>query len=127
VSGTEPIDLSQWSPGPATTRKRKTTNRPAEPDDQLDKVRDAANSKTLAKKSVDEIAEMAVRRAANVFLLGGDSMLPTTATEASNVAKTWAAVRALEKNLKSGTLTDVEEAVAAAKDNLRQLRARVKK
>ena len=104
-----PIDLSDWKIEKPATRKRRVVN----------PVAQAAESTKLADKTVEEISEMAIRRAANVFILGGDDMLPKSGSEASNIAKTWADVARLDKARRMGQpLTELEEARKFAEERL---------
>lgn len=122
-----PIDLSTWQPAAPKASKRRSAPPPPEGETtNLEKLRTAAESEKLKGKSVEELAEMAVRKAANIYLLGGDAMLSTTATEASNVAKTWASVAALDKARRGGGLTEVDDAAKIAREGLRVLRERAK-
>lgn len=124
----QPIDLSTWQSATPATRKRKS-QAPPPPEGEtagIEKLRTAAASESLKGKSIEELAELAVRKAANIYLLGGDAMLSTTATEASNVAKTWASVAALDKARRGGGLTEVDDAVKIAKEGLATLRQRAK-
>jgi hypothetical protein len=124
-----PIDFAAWQPGTKTTRKRKSAAPPAEPEVEVrPEIRTAADSTKLDGHSIEQIAELAVRRSANVYLLGGDSMLPKTASEASNIAKVWASVAALEKARKNGQLPDeLAASVGVARDAVKQLKQRVAK
>ena len=126
MSGDDPIDFSEWQ-AKGTGRKRKSTTPPAEPEADLSELRDAAKETRLDRKTVEEIAELALRRTANVYLLGGDAMLPKNPTEAANVAKAWASIRATEKFKSGEGLTEIEEATKQARAALHLMRERARK
>lgn len=53
---------------------------------------DAVTSKALDRYSLEEIANLIVRRSANIMLLGGAHFLPTSPREATDLAKDWARI-----------------------------------
>ena len=60
------------------------------------------DSTRLEGKTEEELAELAIRRFANVVLLGGDEFLPKNLMEASNAAKTWSQIASLAKARANG-------------------------
>lgn len=84
-----------------------------------------ADSTALDKKSVEDIAELAMRRFANVVLLGGEEFLPKTLAEATNSAKAWASIASLERARAAGkgsTLEDDDPVARMAQRTINEFR-----
>lgn len=84
-----------------------------------------ADSESLNGKSIEEIAEIGVRRMANVVLLGGAEFLPKSLNEATTAAKMWATIASSERARLAGkgiALDDDEPSQRMAKKALAQVR-----
>ena len=84
-----------------------------------------ADSTSLTTKTVEDIAELAIRRMANVVLLGGEEFLPKSLNEASNSAKVWASIASLERARlagRGGVMDDEDPVARMAKRALAELR-----
>lgn len=112
--------------------KRKSVVPAVETDSDDPGVRAAAlvaDSTTLDGKSVEDIAELAMRRFANVVMLGGEAFLPKNLNEATNAAKVWATIASLERaraTNKGVKLEDDDPVIRAAQRTYDELRGRQK-
>lgn len=105
-----PLDMSEYRKPKAP--KRRSVIPPVETDSDDPGVRAAAivaSSTTLDAKSVEDIAEMAIRRFANVVLLGGEAFLPKNLAEATKSARDWASIASLERARALGKGMRVED------------------
>lgn len=95
-----PISFDEFANRKPRAPKRKTTAPPiATTTDNPAQLAAAvvADSESLNNKSIEEIAEIGVRRMANVVLLGGAEFLPKSLTEATTAAKMWATIASSER------------------------------
>lgn len=122
-----PIDFADFTGRKPRAPKRKTTveQPPSSTDDPAKLAATLViDSTKLSTKSVEELAELAIRRMANVALLAGDEFAPRSLKEASDTAKTWAAIASLERARlagRGGVLQDDDPVAAMAKRALREL------
>lgn len=101
----KPVDFSEFKDRKPRAPKRKSIVPAVETDTDDPGVRAAAlvaDSTRLDGKSPEEIAELMLRRMANVVLLGGEAFLPKNLNEATNSAKAWASIASLERARKQG-------------------------
>lgn len=101
----KPVDFSEFKGRKPRAPKRTSIVPPVETDTDDPGVRAAAlvaDSTRLNGKSPEEIAELMLRRMANVVLLGGEAFLPKNLNEATNSAKAWASIASLERARKQG-------------------------
>jgi hypothetical protein len=82
--------------------KRKVAPAPAEADDAQLAAAAVIDSTRLEGKTEEELAELAIRRMANVVLLGGDEFMPKSLAEATSAAKSWAQIASLAKARANG-------------------------
>lgn len=86
-----------------------------------------ANYRHLQGVSIEDIGTQMTRRMARLVMFGGPEFMPTSAKEATEMAKTWHSIAIAErrKNLgdDAGTLTDAEE----AQKKLRSMEAELRK
>lgn len=101
-----PLDFSEFAGRTPNARKRKTQGDPEHTISDEAMIREdvaaVVDSKKFKAASVEEIAEIAIRRMANAVILGGDGMLPTSLKEASDAAKIWASVQSMAAAVKNG-------------------------
>lgn len=102
----QPIDFSEFANRKPRTPKRKTGGDPERDLSDVAAIREdvaaVIDSKKLDKKTIEEIAELMIRRNANAIVYGGDAMLPLSSKEASDQAKIWASVASMEAARKNG-------------------------
>ena len=119
----QPINFSEFQGRAPRAAKRKTKGDPERDLSDIAQARDdaaaVADSRKLEAKSIEELAELAIRRAANVVLLGGDEFLPTSLKEASDVAKIWASVASMEASRRNGKGSTLAEDDPIAQNQLR--------
>ena len=126
----QPIDFAEFQNRKPSARKRKSQGDPEHEVSVEAMAREdasaVADSKKLDSKSIEEIAELAIRRAANVYLLGGDAFLPVTIKEATDAAKAWASVASMEASRKAGKGSALAEDDPVAQVALRAELARLR-
>ena len=98
--------------------------------DSGEMAEEAAASKALSHMSIEDLAEKAVRRMANIVLLGGEAFAPASLREASEAATAWANIAFKEAQKRKAMNTPDEDeltpAEAAAKA-MRQLKTQLSK
>lgn len=124
----QPVDFSSFTSRKPRAPKRKTapsvdvttTDSPAQLAASM-----VADSESLNNKSIEDIAELGVRRMANIVLLGGVEFLPKGLTEATTAAKMWATIASSERARLAGrgiALEDEDSVTRMAKKALGQVR-----
>lgn len=76
----------------------------------------AADSDVLASKSIEEMADMVIRRNARIVLFGGEPFMPVSVKEATEVAQAWSSIAKNETIRKGKTKDDGAEDDAPAKE-----------
>ena len=123
-----PVDFSEFTDRKPRAPKRRSQVPPTDvtsDDPAVIAAAIAVDSTRLDGKTLEDIAELAMRRMANVILLGGEAFLPKTLKEASDVAKVWASVASLERARlggKGAELSDSDPVARQARAALLQLR-----
>ena len=74
-----------------------------------DQAMEAADNSALDKKSIEELADLNVRRMANVMLLGGMDFMPASPREVSDIATAWASIAYKEAQKRKGAPSENEE------------------
>ena len=90
--------------------------------DQAEAAEIAAHNTSLDKKSVEELAELAVRRMAKVVLLGGEAFAPTTLREASEAANAWANIAYKEAQKRKATPDTADSDATPAEEAAKAMR-----
>lgn len=76
----------------------------------------AAESDVLASKSIEEMADMVIRRNARIVLFGGEPFMPVSVKEATEVAQAWSSIAKNETIRKGKTKDDAVEDDSPAKE-----------
>lgn len=88
----------------------------------VDAAQSIADSRQLEDYTIEQLADMEIRRMAKVVLLGGPAFAPVSLKEATDVAHTWSQVAKNESIRKGKTKEDTPEQDSPVEAAARQLR-----